>query len=262
MLRVISETKPQWIIGENVRGFISNNNGMVFENCCLDLEREGYAVQAFIIPACAVNAPHRRDRVWIVANRRCEHGERAKINGKSDRQVSSEENAPLPERSTCNDGEGIINDSASERYGKDNKIPTGRDGIIGADSHAPDSNSERLQRHIQQQSKQAGTYCGCVEDSTITDTEHSTPTRHGQDSGGILSITESIRPDNSNQWEEDWYTVALRTCVRTLDDGLPAGLARPKGWRVNSLKSLGNAVVPQIPYLIMKAILEAERSLI
>jgi DNA-cytosine methyltransferase len=64
MFRVIQEVRPRWIIGENVAGFI----GMGLDSCISDLEREGYAVQAFIIPACAVNAPHRRDRVWIVGH--------------------------------------------------------------------------------------------------------------------------------------------------------------------------------------------------
>jgi len=68
MLRVIRLTKPTWIIGENVGGFVTWNEGMVLEQVCLDLENEGYEVQPFIIPAVAVNAPHRRDRVWIVAH--------------------------------------------------------------------------------------------------------------------------------------------------------------------------------------------------
>jgi len=72
MFRVIQLTKPTWIIAENVRGLLTINGGLVFEQVCLDLEREGYEVQPFIIPAVAVNAPHRRDRVWFVANRRCE----------------------------------------------------------------------------------------------------------------------------------------------------------------------------------------------
>ncbi len=68
MLRVIRNTKPEWIIAENVRGLITIDEGMVFEQVCLDLESEGYAVQPFIIPAVALNAPHRRDRIWFVAN--------------------------------------------------------------------------------------------------------------------------------------------------------------------------------------------------
>jgi site-specific DNA-cytosine methylase len=68
MLRVITEVKPTWCVLENVPGLLTLEQGLVFENCCLALESEGYEVQPFIIPACAVNAPHRRDRVWIIAN--------------------------------------------------------------------------------------------------------------------------------------------------------------------------------------------------
>jgi len=68
MLRVIREFKPTWVVAENVRGLLTISEGMVFEQVCLDLENEGYEVQPFVIPACAVNAPHRRDRVWIVAH--------------------------------------------------------------------------------------------------------------------------------------------------------------------------------------------------
>ena len=69
MLRVIGECQPRWVVGENVRGLVSWSDGLVFETCCADLEALGYSVQSFVIPACAAgNAPHRRDRVWIVAH--------------------------------------------------------------------------------------------------------------------------------------------------------------------------------------------------
>jgi DNA (cytosine-5)-methyltransferase 1 len=64
MVRVIKEIQPTWIVAENVAGIIS----MALDEVLFNLEAIGYEVQAFIIPACAVNAPHRRDRVWIVAN--------------------------------------------------------------------------------------------------------------------------------------------------------------------------------------------------
>lgn len=65
MFRVIQETQPTWVIGENVAGII---NMAEFEGVCTDLESESYEVQPIVIPACAVNAPHRRDRVWIIAH--------------------------------------------------------------------------------------------------------------------------------------------------------------------------------------------------
>ena len=63
MLRVISELRPAWVVGENVAGIVN----MALDQVYADLENEGYAVQAFVIPACAVDAPHRRDRCAIVA---------------------------------------------------------------------------------------------------------------------------------------------------------------------------------------------------
>lgn len=67
MLRAIREIQPRYIVGENVYGLTNWNGGLVFNEVQVDLENEGYKVQPCILPACAVNAPHRRDRVWFVA---------------------------------------------------------------------------------------------------------------------------------------------------------------------------------------------------
>jgi DNA (cytosine-5)-methyltransferase 1 len=67
MLRAIREISPRWIVGENVRGLTNWNGGMVFDEVQADLEAEGYEVLPFLLPACAVNAPHRRDRIWFIA---------------------------------------------------------------------------------------------------------------------------------------------------------------------------------------------------
>ena len=93
MLRAIREIQPAWIVGENVAGILSmvqpskdikmERSPYIFEESyiyrkeqqftieaiCEDLESAGYSVQPFVIPACAVGAPHRRDRVWIIAHR-------------------------------------------------------------------------------------------------------------------------------------------------------------------------------------------------
>lgn len=66
MLRAIREIGPRWVVGENVRGLVNWSQGLVFDEVHADLEAEGYEVQAFVLPACATNAPHRRDRVWFV----------------------------------------------------------------------------------------------------------------------------------------------------------------------------------------------------
>lgn len=94
MLRAIHEIRPDWVIGENVAGILTmvqpgqetevgsqptlfgegnpvfkRRQQYVVETICRDLEREGYSVRPVLIPACAVGAPHRRDRVWFIAHR-------------------------------------------------------------------------------------------------------------------------------------------------------------------------------------------------
>ena len=95
MLRAIREIQPSWVVGENVAGILTMvqpgeevevgsqtslfgeadrkrvllRQEYVVETICRDLGSEGYSVQPFLIPACAVGAPHRRDRVWFVAHR-------------------------------------------------------------------------------------------------------------------------------------------------------------------------------------------------
>jgi len=64
MLRVIRQAKPRFVVAENVIGHLS----MGLDEVCDDLEGEGYEVWPFVIPACGKDAPHKRDRVWIVAN--------------------------------------------------------------------------------------------------------------------------------------------------------------------------------------------------
>ncbi len=103
MFRVIREFKPTWIIAENVKGLTNWSEGMVLEQVCTDLESEGYEVQPFIIPACGVNAPHRRERVWIVANltsERCNNGS----DHRQERYVLHNQNRDAEESKSEGDG--------------------------------------------------------------------------------------------------------------------------------------------------------------
>jgi len=69
MFRIIKTFKPRFVIGENVRGIVNIQDGVVFETVCTDLESEGYEVQPFNIPAAGVGAPHRRERIFFIAVR-------------------------------------------------------------------------------------------------------------------------------------------------------------------------------------------------
>lgn len=64
ILQIVAQKRPAWCVFENVYGHVS----MGLDQVLLDLETQGYASRTFIIPACAVDAPHRRDRVWIIAH--------------------------------------------------------------------------------------------------------------------------------------------------------------------------------------------------
>ena len=66
MFRVIQGCKPRWVIAENVTGLINIKGGVLFESVQADLESEGYSVQSIVLPAASKNAPHRRDRIWII----------------------------------------------------------------------------------------------------------------------------------------------------------------------------------------------------
>ena len=62
MLEIIQTCRPRWVIAENVTGHVR----LGLDKVLFDLEASGYTSQPIIIPACAVNAPHRRDRVWVL----------------------------------------------------------------------------------------------------------------------------------------------------------------------------------------------------
>jgi len=68
MLAAIKSIQPRWVVGENVYGLINWSKGLVFHEVQTDLEAAGYEVWPYVLPACSINAPHRRDRIWFVAH--------------------------------------------------------------------------------------------------------------------------------------------------------------------------------------------------
>ena len=124
MLRIIQDCKPRWVIGENVVGLININEGVLFEQVQTDLEKEGYSVQSVVIPACAKNAPHRRDRVWIVGysnatnTKRMGWEQRSKIREASERERWA--NKFSNSSSTVREREDVANTEGINRY--DNEI--------------------------------------------------------------------------------------------------------------------------------------------
>jgi len=61
---IIQGKRPTWCVFENVYGHVT----LGLDEVLSDLERESYATRPFIVPACATDAPHRRDRLWIICS--------------------------------------------------------------------------------------------------------------------------------------------------------------------------------------------------
>jgi len=105
MFRLVKELRPDWVIGENVAGHIN----MGLDEVLADLEAAGYTARPFVIPACAVDAHHRRDRVWIVAHANSD----SESNGSKHEQRMVENTSSRPRR----DSESITGrqDNKAER---------------------------------------------------------------------------------------------------------------------------------------------------
>ena len=206
MCRVIEELKPHWVLGENVAGIIN----MELDTVLSDLERISYTTQTFIIPACAVNAPHRRDRVWIMAH--------YSNNGRPRPFIPISERRPEQENL----------DSCWKR--KDVAIPTSRESRQQAKQEGGQGSSRRSQEVI------ANTTAERLQGVLYASGKQGPESKYQQLDGcsGIPS---------GGQW-------ALEPELGRVAHGIPN--------RVDRLKCLGNAIVPQVAYQIIRVIAEIE----
>jgi DNA (cytosine-5)-methyltransferase 1 len=263
MLRIISEIKPKFIVGENVFGLLNWNGGMVFAEVCSDLEHQGYEITPVVIPAAAVNAPHGRNRVWFVAY---SNGTGEKHNGGTniaeEREVrGNEESNVLGE--LC--GNGDATDTERKRlegydrqwkgctkhrgnegifFGTETKFNatnTNCDGLNKCDSNY-EINSSKGWQYAQRDIEQSNG------NGNATDT---TSTGGGQDN----RIRKS-RFNDKKMSTNNWSNFPTQSPICGGDDGLPTkldGITFPK-WRAESIKGYGNAIVPQVAFEIFKAI--------
>jgi DNA (cytosine-5)-methyltransferase 1 len=239
MYRAIQEIKPRWIVGENVRGLISWNGGLVFEEVQTDLEAAGYEVQPFLLPACGVNAPHRRDRIWFVAysnnkGRGSRFGQVQKENGKV-----SEWNDYAEFSNT-----GFKSFASNPDNARNTALRSGVDGNGQAESG----------EWQQSQFKPSGSSNeGNAPNTDCTSSKAWTQRE-------ILGQQNWEKTDGywnaecANQWQ-NFPTVSP---ICNGDDGLSNRLDTItfSKWRNESIKAGGNAIVPQVVYQIFKAIQE------
>ena len=222
MLRAIREIQPRWVVGENVFGLINWSGGLVFNEVQTDLEAAGYEVWPYVLPACAVNAPHRRDRVWFVAYSKSA-GTRAdfgRIRGF---------------------GNGCYNGLQDESLTPN----PNSNGQYGSNS-MHEINASEGREHALNDFEQTFMHTNC---SSIQG-EHIRQKRERQ----------SYRP-NSRNGINGWQDFPTQSPICYRDDGISDkldGITFPK-WRNESIKAAGNAIVPQVALQIFKAIEQYEQ---
>lgn len=276
MLRCIKEVKPRWIVGENVRGLVSWNEGLVFHEVYDDLEREGYEVQSFLIPAAGVDAPHQRYRVWFVAyshdsrtdqsmrnNREWKKNDQGQDRkslfefGQNSRDVTDSDSGRL---------EGSIKEGWNGEYVKwENGIITQKSNVTNSSSIGLCGNSEGKRLFVETSGAQL--WMGeenvadpssirleqCSNEGEVRRETTDAEVQRGQSPFATETISGKHKPN--------WNNFPTKSPICGGDDGIPRKLDSItfSKWRNESIKAYGNAIVPQVAYQIFNAINEFEK---
>jgi DNA (cytosine-5)-methyltransferase 1 len=275
MLRIISEVKPTWVVGENVRGLVSWNGGMVFDEVQADLEAIGYEVLPFILPACAVNAPHRRDRVWFVAYRNFST-ERSPGKGNGVDREGSSNNDEQEERGKSTElnfrrsdvlqptenpnNSGCVQREPDEERTADKQqrdVSAGNPiGFCGADVVGVTSDTKGIENNGDGSQRFQSEFTRANEQGLATNADSSQRCKGRMHTAGCETSKRYFGSCDPRTGRDAWANFPTQPPVRSRDDGISAGLVGitfPKH-RNESIKAYGNAVVPQVVYQIFQAI--------
>ena len=310
MLRAIREIRPAWVVGENVAGILTmvqpgtqvkverssslfgesyteqeQRQQFVVETICQDLEQEGYSVQPLLIPACAVGAPHRRDRIWFVAHRADTGTEGMQREGKDG--IHAADDATDTDINRCRDRkneqieieecEGAANNciiskawiTPDTKRIRGNKVdhqvqpeqPNGNraDGN-GCKRIATDTDGKRCDNGGYNRKK--GCFCNHQERDTEKGQSERAERKFGtceicsNASNATSTGFQRTMRENPKLFTEPFWNFPTQSPVCSRDDGLSGrldGIAFSK-WRKESIKAYGNAIVPQVAYEIFKSI--------
>lgn len=292
MLRIIREVKPKWVLGENVRGILSINSGRVFGTILADLAESGYRVGWLCYGAGDVGAPHKRERVFIVAHsesigrRGWSNGDEGGRSGEiqTSRSCSPEERAYMADTEEYRQWPGLCQNEQVWRWGRfgdkcsaDVAADTSKQGLQRSEWSETFDEGERSSRPTAKCSSDTGPN-GAVE-SGLGGVLNGFPcgmdgTKWPAGRWQTPSVEDAGRTGSEEAWME--YEKDGRTTQCRLRNQIwahwPAGPGEQYPWeppriatgikdRVARLKALGNAVVPAQVYPILKAISEIERGI-
>jgi DNA (cytosine-5)-methyltransferase 1 len=256
MLRTIHEIQPRYVVGENVRGFVNWNAGLVFDQVQADLENAGYEVLTFILPACGIGAPHKRDRIFIIAYnhsfirgtggnaepRKQSRYREGILSVGTKRYVADPYSAGIQRPWDPQKGAGSANDNcfiSRPAADTDNTgCGQGHKKNAGGSSEQPDGNS-----------------------ISGTDTDaNGNGLQGGRGQEGTGKAGQQIEQLHAPEVWKTWENFPFEPPLCSGNDGLSAelvGITFPKH-RKESIKAYGNAVVPQLPYIIFQVIEQME----
>jgi DNA (cytosine-5)-methyltransferase 1 len=276
MARLIEELRPKYLIGENVRGFVKQPMGL--ERSLSDLESLGYSAVPFIIGACSVDAPHRRSRVWVVGAKNdtdadSERPHREAVNEQREDEPADGEERVVGQVRSVLAGSGdaserrsaSVADAVGERQ-REKRRAKGRRRISGPSSSMADAaqlHSDGGKFHGKYHETKKGKFgrgsgtksTPCPGSERLQGAGHEPRETGDAGAGQPMQLGSEVR----GEWSAE-------PGMGGVANGVPGWLDEPDCGRVASgiknrvprLKSLGNAVVPQVVAEIGKAILAAE----
>ena len=269
MLRLIREIKPEFVIGENVQGLINLQNGVVLRQVQDQLESEGFEVQCFLIPASGIGAWHQRYRVWIVghsqhngllaAEKRCRD---EKDYGGS--QKGQNETIELERTSGFRNDEDVSDTNSRLSIGENEEIQTRRDTVDSSSSRGGEdvSNTDSSMRRggrtithggenkvwrfrVEKERDGSNLRSETIGRNDILREDVPNTNSEGLQGLGLSTNMEtkqgSIGSENSVEEQQTWWQTESNLC------GVPNGISYELDKnRANRIKTLGNAIVPQI----------------
>jgi site-specific DNA-cytosine methylase len=236
-LRLVGGVRPRWVVVENVGGFV----GMALDATCADLEEQGYEVGAALLPACGVEAPHIRNRIWIIAHDADPNRHRDNhLPGYVGRHIRGDGGLLQPDllpkthqsQGPDRNNPGHQNDADPKGQGRPPR------GVRGGD----EAQGEMVLANLGNGTPSRGIVAQGGVKPTVGGVIHGIP-------GGLAGprfLRAEWNGDPLNAFQGGW------------DDGVPRLLSgREPGWG-KKIRALGNALVPQVAYQLFRMIEEVE----